>query len=82
MVFNATFDIISVISRRSVLLVEETGENHQPAASHETKINCIGLLRNLFDSVCNVTLTETVFHRITCRQIKTHITDKIKTKGK
>jgi hypothetical protein len=35
MVFNATFNNISVISRRSVLLVEETGvpgENHTPAA--------------------------------------------------
>jgi hypothetical protein len=33
MVFNATFTNISVISWRSVLLVEETGEpgeNHQP----------------------------------------------------
>jgi len=37
MVFNATFNNISVISWRSILLVEETGvpgENHQPAASH------------------------------------------------
>ena len=37
MVFNATFNNISVISWRSVLLVEETGvpgENHPPAASH------------------------------------------------
>jgi len=37
MVFNATFNNISVISWRSVLLVEETGvpgENHQPAASY------------------------------------------------
>ena len=36
MVFNATFNNISVISWRSVLLVEETrvpGENHQPAAT-------------------------------------------------
>ena len=35
--FNATFNIISVILWWSVLLVEETrvfGENHQPAASH------------------------------------------------
>jgi hypothetical protein len=34
---NATFNNISVISWRSVLLVEETGgpgENHRPAASH------------------------------------------------
>jgi hypothetical protein len=28
MMFNATFNNISVISWRSVLLVEETGENH------------------------------------------------------
>ena len=34
MVFNTTFNNISVISWWSVLLMEETGENHQPAASH------------------------------------------------
>jgi hypothetical protein len=37
MVFNATFNNISVISWRLVLLVEETGgpgENNRPAASH------------------------------------------------
>jgi hypothetical protein len=37
MVFNATFNNISDISWRSVLLVEETGvpgENHRPVASH------------------------------------------------
>ena len=34
MVLNATFNNILVISRRSVLLVEETGENHRPNASH------------------------------------------------
>ena len=36
-VFNATFNNISVISWRSVLFVEETEvprENHRPAASH------------------------------------------------
>jgi len=36
MVFNATFNNISVISWQSVLLVEEfggPGENHQPVAS-------------------------------------------------
>jgi len=36
MVFNTTFNNISVISWRSVLLVEETGvlgETHQPVAS-------------------------------------------------
>jgi hypothetical protein len=34
MVFNATFNNISVISWRSVLLVEETREKHRPVASH------------------------------------------------
>ena len=37
MVFNATFNNISVLSCWSVLLVEETevsGENHRPVASH------------------------------------------------
>jgi hypothetical protein len=37
MVFNATFNNISVISRWSVLLVEETGvsgENHQQVTTH------------------------------------------------
>jgi len=37
MVFNATFNNISVISWRSILLVVETGvptENHRPVASH------------------------------------------------
>ena len=37
MMFNTTFNNISVISWQSVLLVEENGvpgENHQPAISH------------------------------------------------
>ena len=37
MVFNTTFNNISVISWPSVLFVEETGvpgENHRPTASH------------------------------------------------
>ena len=37
MVINGTFNNISLILRRSVLLVEETrvpGENHLPVASH------------------------------------------------
>jgi len=36
MIYNTTFNNITVISWRSVLLVEETGvpgENHRPAAS-------------------------------------------------
>jgi hypothetical protein len=41
MVFNATFNNISVISWRSALLVEETGgpgENHRPVASLTDKL--------------------------------------------
>ena len=34
MVFNATFNNISVISWQSVLLVEETGENHRTVARY------------------------------------------------
>jgi len=34
MLFNATFNNISVISWWSKLLVEETGENHRPVTSH------------------------------------------------
>jgi len=37
MVFNSTFNNISVISGRTLLLVEETGrpgENHRPITSH------------------------------------------------
>jgi hypothetical protein len=34
-VLNATFNNISVISWLSVFLVEETGENHWPAASNK-----------------------------------------------
>jgi hypothetical protein len=42
MVFNVTFNKISVISCRSVLLVEETGvpgENHRPVASHQQTLS-------------------------------------------
>ena len=46
MVFNATFNNISVISWRSVLLIEKTGgpgENHQPVASHRQTLSHNGL---------------------------------------
>ena len=42
MVFNPTFNSISVISWRSVLLVEETGgpgENHRPIACHQQTLS-------------------------------------------
>ena len=44
MVFNATFNNISAISCRSVLLVEETGvpgESHRPVASHRQTLSHI-----------------------------------------
>jgi len=33
-VFNSTFNNISILSWQSVLLMEEIVENHQPVASH------------------------------------------------
>jgi hypothetical protein len=42
MVFNATFNNISVILWRSVLLMEETevpGENHRPATSYQQTLS-------------------------------------------
>ena len=42
MVFNAPFNNISVISWRSLLLMEETGvpgENHRPATSHRQTLS-------------------------------------------
>ena len=46
MVFKATFNNISAISWRSVLLVEETevpGENHRPVASETLSHNVVSL---------------------------------------
>jgi hypothetical protein len=34
MVFNATFNNLSVISWRSVFFMEEAGESHRPAACY------------------------------------------------
>ena len=45
MVLNATFNYISVISWKSVLLVEETGDNNRPVASH-----CRTLWKNFVSS--------------------------------
>ena len=42
MLFNATFNNISVISWRSVIVSEETGvpgENHLPVASHQQTLS-------------------------------------------
>jgi hypothetical protein len=42
MVLNATFNIISLILWRSILLVEETGvpgKNHRPVSSHSQTLS-------------------------------------------
>ena len=39
MVFNATFNNISVMSWRSVLLMEEIGENHRSDATHRQTLS-------------------------------------------
>jgi hypothetical protein len=57
MVLNASFNNISIMSWRSVLLVEEYGvprENHQPAAQ-------------VTDKFCHIML-----HRVRLREIRTH----------
>jgi hypothetical protein len=57
MVFDATFNNISVLSLRSVLLVEETGvpgENHRPATSHWQTLShnvASSALRHELDSI-------------------------------
>jgi hypothetical protein len=51
MVFNATFNNISIISWRSVLLVEKTGvpvENQRPVASHSDKIYIMDIKKKNF----------------------------------
>jgi hypothetical protein len=58
MVFNATFNNISVISWRSVLLVEETGgpgENHRRVTSH---------WQTLLHNVVHLALIEIQIHNI------------------
>jgi hypothetical protein len=47
MVFNATFNNISVISWQSVLLVEKTGENHRPVTSQTLSHNAVSSTHRL-----------------------------------
>ena len=63
MVFNATFNNISVISWRSVLLVEET-RNHWPIASHSQTLS-----RNIVSS--------TPRHKSNCHTITTTTSPKL-----
>ena len=50
-VFNTTFNNIKVISWRSVLLLEETGDNHRPAARHWETLSHIVV--SSVDITCN-----------------------------
>jgi hypothetical protein len=47
--FSATFNNISVILWRLVLLVEKTGENHRPAESHWQTLSHNVVLRTLLN---------------------------------
>jgi hypothetical protein len=59
MVFSTTFKNIATISWRSVLLVEETGENHRPVPSH-----CQTLSHNVVSSTPRMIVIRT--HNVNC----------------
>jgi hypothetical protein len=66
MMFNGTFNNISVILWRSVLLVEETrvhGENYRPAASH---------LQTLSYNVVHLALSGSRTHNISGNRKQLH----------
>jgi hypothetical protein len=68
-VFNATFNNISVISWQSILLVKETivqGENHRPASQVTDKLYHIRppLLSNIANNLYYVTLILIAFHSV------------------
>ena len=75
MVFNATFNTISIISWRSVLLVEETGvpsENQRPVASYCQTLSHHVVSSIGTDGICScksnyhtITTTTTPLHRQT-----------------
>ena len=83
MVFNATFNNISIISWRSVLFVKETGENQRPVASHwqilshivvsSTKMvvvigtDCIGSYKSNYHTITTATAP---FHIMKEKKIK------------
>jgi len=53
MMFNATFNNISVISWLSVLLVEETGENHRSSILAQLKPHLGGAMRWSYRKSCD-----------------------------
>ena len=53
MVFNATFNNISVMSWRSVVLVEETGESHRAASYCQTLSHKIVSITSIYERDSN-----------------------------
>jgi hypothetical protein len=67
MVFNATFNNISVTSWRSVLLVEETGgpgENYRPVASHCQTLSHYVVHFTLIDKrkICKINIKTSLYY--------------------
>ena len=68
MVFNATFNSISAISWRSVLLMEETGEpgeNHRPVASHWQTYSWFELTTSVVICTDCISSCKSNYHKIT-----------------
>jgi len=55
MVFNANFNNILAISWRSVLFVEETGENHRHVAKLVIGIDCTGCCKSNYHKITTTT---------------------------
>ena len=71
MMFNATFNNISVISWRSVLLMEETGvpgENHQPVEGHWQTLS-----HNVVSSTIRTGSCKSKYHMIRLRRSITYV---------
>jgi BarA-like signal transduction histidine kinase len=71
MVFNATFNSISILSWWLILLVEETGvpvEKHQPAASHwQTLAHNVVLNTSCHEHYSNSQLKQHGCHQCNCK---------------
>ena len=78
MVFNATFNNISVVLWWSVSLVEETGvprENHRPAASIEYTSPCVGIKLTTFVVIGTdcTSSCKSIYHTITTTIVPVNI---------
>jgi hypothetical protein len=76
MVFNATFNTISVISWQLVLLVEERGgprENHWPVVSHWQTLSQFGISKNLYWYSCIAIVTYCVLTKFSGEELIEHL---------